>query len=323
MADKFARPKILVSECLGFKACRYDGSMIANDFIDKLKDYVDMVTVCPEVSIGMSVPREAVRIIKDKAGTRLVTSYQGCDYTEEMSMFAKAYVKEIEVMNLHGAILKSRSPSCGIKDVKIYPEVGKVAASGDKTSGYFGRQVLTLGIPMEDEGRLRNFNIREHFLTRIYTLADFERIKEIGTKKALVDFQSRNKYLLMSYNQSGQKKLGKIVANHDLKPFNQVLSLYEDQLNHCLSRPLRRKTNINMLLHIFGYFKGDLSKDEKVYFLDTLEAYHTEKMPYLVPLNILKSWVVRFNQDYLSMQTIFEPFPKELLVLNDSGKGRV
>ncbi len=323
MEERFARPRIFVSKCLEFDACRYDGSMIGNDFIKKLKDYVDMVTVCPEVSIGMSVPREAVRVIRSKDGTRLVASYKGTDYTDQMTEFAKNYIKDLEGLDLHGAILKSRSPSCGIKDVKTYPGLGRVPATGDKTTGYFGRQVVTLGIPMEDEGRLSNFNIREHFLTRIYTLADFDGVKAIGTMKALIDFQSRNKYLLMSYNQTGQKKLGKIVANHEGKSLDKVLSLYQEALNHCLSRPLRRKTNINMLLHIFGYFKEELTKDEKVYFLDTLEAYQTEQMPYLVPLNLLKSWVVRFNQDYLMMQTIFEPFPKELLVLNDSGKGRV
>lgn len=319
----FERPVVLVSKCLEHDSCRYDGSMIGNSFIKTLKDYVDFVPICPEVAIGMTVPREAVRIVSNNGHEQLVASYAGTEYSKEMETFAKAYVKSLSGKEIHGAILKSRSPSCGVKDVKTYRSTGKVPATGEKTTGFFGREVKTMNIPLEDEGRLSNYNIREHFLTRIYTLADFDKIKKTMNMKELVAFQSKNKYLLMSYHQKEQKILGKIVANHEKRGIEEVYKLYEEHLKISLSRPLRRTTNINMLLHILGYFKEGLNKEEKANFLDVLDQYRIEKMPYLVPLNVLKAWVVRFDEKYLMMQTIFEPFPSSLMDLNDSGKGRV
>ena len=320
---EFERPVVLVSKCLEHEACRYDGTMIGNSFVRQLKDYVDFIPVCPEMEIGLKSPREALRNIKDDVEERLVSSYSGEDYSRSMSDFSEKYLKDISDRKIHGAVLKSKSPSCGFRDVKTYLNTGKAPSTGDKTSGFFGRAMEGLDVALEDEGRLSNYNIREHFLTRIYTLSDFDAVKDKRSMKELIAFQSRNKYLLMSYHQSGQKVLGKIVANHQGKPLEKVLDEYEIQLKISLSKPLRRKTNINMLLHIFGYFKEDLTKEEKSYFLDVLEKYHSEKMPYLVPLNLLKAWVVRFEENYLMSQTIFEPFPHALLDLNDSGKGRV
>lgn len=317
------RPRILLSRCIEHEACRYDGSIISSPFVKRLKNYVEFITICPEKAIGLPVPREAIRVVDSNGEQSLVYSMTGTDVTQAMNEFAHNYLEELEEQNVHGAILKSRSPSCGIKDVKVYKTIGRSPASGIKTEGFFGRVVNEKldGLAIEDEGRLTNFNIREHFLTRIYTFAEFDQMKIEGTMKALVGFHSRHKYLLMAYHQQNQKILGKITANHDKNPVEQVMTAYEKILKEALAKPLRRGTNMNMLMHMFGYFKKELSKDEKAYFLDMLDEYSHKKIPMSVLMALIGAWTVRFDEKYLLSQTIFEPFPKGLVEVTDSGKG--
>ena len=317
------KPIIFLSKCIEHGYCRYDGSQISSDFIKKLEKYVDFIVDCPEVGIGLPIPREAIRILKSDEKEHLVYSQSGVDVTEKMEEYANNYVQQLKNKKVHGFILKSRSPSCGIKDVKTYKTVGKAPSTGDKTTGFFGREVLEHyeGYPIEDEGRLMNYNIREHFLTQIYTFLSFDEVLDKRSMKVLIDFHSKNKYLLMAYHQMHQKELGKIVANHENHDINTVIQLYLDLLRRSLERPLRRGTNINMLMHLFGYFKKDLLASEKAYFLDTLEKYHMKKVPFSVPIAIIYAWVIRFDEPYLKQQTIFEPYPSEILNVSDSGKG--
>ena len=321
---KFAKPTILVSRCIEFEACRYDQSKISSGFVKRLKDYVEIITACPEVAIGLPVPREAIRLIEPEEGIiRLVESIHGGDVTDKMVEYTEEKAMEMKQAGIHGAILKSRSPSCGIKDVKVYKDYGKSPTIPKKVAGIFGGGMIEAlpGLPIEDEGRLTNYAIREHFLTRIFTLADFDLVKEEPTMKKLVDFQSRYKYLLMAYHQSHQKKMGAVVANHKHLPMDQVMVQYEELLKKALAKPLHPGRNTNMLLHIFGYFSNELSAQEKAYFLDMLESYNQHKIPFSVPLGVLRAWVIRFNEPYLMTQRIFEPYPKEILDVTDSGKG--
>ncbi len=317
------KPKILISKCIEHGSCRYDGSMISSDFVKRIKDYVEFVTVCPEVEIGLPVPREAIRIVYKDEKKYLMSSMSGEDKTKAMTDFASNVSKGIESRAIHGAILKSRSPSCGIKDVKMYPSVGRVACAPIKSNGFFGGAVIEHNpyLPVEDEGRLMNYDIREHFLTRLYTLARFDAVKSNAEMGKLVEFHSNHKYLLMAYHQTEQKLLGKIVANHDRKPIDSVLEEYQEHLLKALLKPLRKGKNTNMILHMFGYVSDQLSSDEKAYFLDQLSYYNQDKKPLSAVMSVLYGWVIRFDVAYLKAQTIFEPYPVEILDVMDSGKG--
>lgn len=316
------KPIVFISKCIEQDHCRYDGSQITSPFVKKLMNHVKVITVCPEVSIGLSTPREAIRIIKGEPNERLVYSLSGTEVTKDMEEFTNTYLSTLD-LNVHGFILKNRSPSCGIGDVKVYKSHGKSMAIDQKTSGFFGKGVLKHfpDAVIEDEGRLMNYNIREHFLTRLYCLFAFSDVETSNTMKALIHFQSINKYLLMAYDQKNQKLLGKIVANHDHLPIDIIINEYKKLLIVTLSSPLKRGTNINMLMHLMGYFKNELSKDEKVYFLDVLDQYKEKKVPFSVPISIINSWVIRFDESYLKTQTIFRPFPVDILDVADSGKG--
>lgn len=193
-----------------------------------------------------------------------------------------------------------------------------------KTAGIFGGSMMEFfpGIIMEDEGRLLNFTIREHFYTFIFTMADFrENVLLKGRMKDLIKFHSRNKYLFMVYSQSGLKKLGTIAANHDKKSFKILSADYLKNLEAMMSNKPSKSKYINVMLHILGYFKNQLSSDEKAHFIDMLEQYRNSHIPQSAIMAMLGSWGVRFKSEYLKDQTVFRPFPKELATVTDSGKG--
>ncbi|MBO1580584.1 DUF523 and DUF1722 domain-containing protein [Bacillus sp. XF8] len=318
---QFAKPTVVVSKCLEFDACRYNGDMIPDVTIRNLQPFVTFIPVCPEVEIGLGIPRETIRIVEDSGVPKLVQPSTREDVTEKMQRFSDQFLSTLPEVD--GFILKNRSPSCGTRDVKIYTGYEKSPAKG-KGAGLFGSAVLKKfsHVAIEEEGRLSNFIIREHFFTRLFTIAHFKTIKQNKALKELVSFQSDHKYLFMAYNQVKQKELGRIIANHTKDNIENIFDNYEETLYELLKRTPRYTSNINVCQHIFGYFKSKLKKQEKEYFLTLLQKYADKKIPLSSLLVVLKSWVFRFEEHYLLRQTYFEPYPEALVEISDSGKGR-
>jgi uncharacterized protein YbgA (DUF1722 family)/uncharacterized protein YbbK (DUF523 family) len=317
----FAKPNVVISKCLGFAPCRWNGAVISDDFTESLKPYVSFQPVCPEVEIALGVPRDPIRVVDRGGKPGLVQPATGKDITDKMHQFAESFLRPLQ--DIDGFILKSRSPSCGIKDVKIYPAIDK-AVPLRKDRGFFGGAVLQNfpHLAVEDEGRLHNFRIRDHFLTKLFALASFRRVKSSNSMRDLVQFQAQNKFLLMAYHQKELRILGRIVANPQKRPLGEVLTDYEVHLAAAFARPSRYLSNINVLMHTLGFFSKKLSAGEKAFFLDALERYRAKKVPLSVPLNLARAWVVRFGEEYLGPQTFFEPYPQALMKITDSGKGR-
>ena len=319
--DEPNRPRVVVSKCLGFAPCRWNGVTLPNEFIEKLGHHVDYIPVCPEVEIGLGIPRDPVRVVLADNKLRLLQPATETDHTDKMIDFCSKFLNSLH--DIDGFILKSRSPSCGIKEVKIYPSMQKGSAVR-KGSGFFGAAVID-GFPMlpvEDEGRMLNFTIREHFLRRLFTMARFRRINRTKRMKDIVQFQAANKFLLMAYNQKEFRIMGRIVANHEKKPPSEVYEEYQTHLYIAIAKPARYTSYINVLMHAMGHFSEKLNKREKAFFLDLMEKYRSGKSPLASDLDVLMAWGVRFGEKYLLDQTFFNPYPQELLDISDSGKGR-
>ena len=207
----FTRPVVVVSKCIEFEPVRWDGRVISSNFVKQLKDYVDFIPVCPEVEIGLGIPREPLRLVMKEESLRLIQPATGLDLTQQMDLFSKRFLDSLSEVD--GFILKSKSPSSAIKNARIYPSEKRVAAIGHGP-GIFGKAVLDYfsDKAIEDEKRLLNERIREHFLTKLYALADFRKVRKTGTGNALVDFQAKNKLLLTSYNQIQLHVMGRLVA---------------------------------------------------------------------------------------------------------------
>lgn len=319
--DGDVRPIVVVSRCLGFDACRYNGQNIRDGFVEKLGERVEYRTVCPEVAIGLGVPRDPVRIVEEGEYLRLFQPATGRDVTQAMRSFCDEFLSSLEAVD--GFILKNRSPSCGPGDVKIYRSAGKEAAAR-RGSGFFGQAVHDRfgALPLEDEGRLRNFTIREHFLTALFARARFRKMRGRNTMNALVKYHTANKLLFMAYNQAKLRRMGQIVANHDKLPTESVLSHYDAALGELLSKPPRFTAMINVLYHAFGGLSEKLGSEEKRFFLNTVEEYRDERVPLSVLLRIIEAWSLGQGNDYLLDQTLLTPFPRQLVDITDSGKGR-
>ena len=300
---RFARPRVVVSRCIEFEPVRYNGDMVPSREVARLKPFIDFLPVCPEVEIGLGIPRETIRIVRMDGGNHLIQPSTGRDVTEEMQSFTKKFLDAIPPVD--GFILKNRSPTSGISGVRIYPSAGPSAPVGHGP-GFFGGEVLMRYpyYPIEDEGRLKNHRILDHFLTRIYTLADFRIVEEQNSFPALVRFHSQNKLLLMAHNLKGYQKLGRLVGSHTKhEGADDLIARYRETLLPTIAKAPTYARTINVILN----------HEEKAVFLDAVGNYRAGNGTVAGPKNILKSWIARFGDEYLHEQTFFAPYPDELM----------
>ena len=304
---EYIKPRIIISKCLEFDACRYDGQIIPNSFIRQLKQFVDFSPICPEVEIGMGTPRDPIHIAKDGDRTLLPQPSTGNEFSDKMNTFSDQFISEIS--DVDGFLLKHASPSCGISSAKIY-SLNSPAPIG-KGPGLFASKVIQNFPlhPKEEEKRLNDIFLREHFLISIFTIADYKRVHSFDD---LYKYHAKHKYLFMSYNQTLMREMGKIAANETRSELKIVLGAYYNALLRLFGKKSRYQSNINTHMHVMGYFKNMISDKEKVHFLDVLEEYRSKIIPLSAVNNILYSWILRFDNEYLRGQSFFCPFPKQL-----------
>lgn len=319
MAD--VRPRVLFSRCLGFAACRYNAQTIHDATVDRLLPFVDAVTVCPEVEIGLGVPRPPIRLVASLKGLRLVQPETDHDLTPQMSAFARNFLAELGPCD--GAVLKAGSPSCGLRDVRLYTGTERGSPHA-KAVGLFGGAVLesSSSLATEDEGRLRNYDLRQHFLTRLFALA---RLRDVAATRLMADivaFHAKHKLLLMAYHQTEMRALGRLVANAEGRQPQEISKEYAVGFARALARPPRRASAVNVLQHAFGYVSDRLTARERSFFLGSLDSFRANHLPLAVPSGLMRALVVRFDIGYLADQVFFQPYPEELIELLDSGKGR-
>ena len=306
------RPQVVISQCIEGDAVRWDGGVIGSEFVARLKPYVDDIRVCPEIEIGLSVPRDPLRIIREADQLRLIQLSTGQDYTEKMQSFVRSFLDALP--DVDGFILVHRSPTSALRDARIYPNRNLKVAHIAKGPGFFGRAVLERfpHLALEDVGRLRNSRIKAHFLTKLFTLTRFRHARE-GQMKDLIQFHTENKLLLKAYHQKEMRILGRIVANPEQKPLQELVASYQEHLFQALQRPPRCGSNINVLLNTLGYFSEQLTRPEKQFFLDSVEQYRDARLPLSVVVNMLRLWQSKYQNRYLSNQTFFMPYPAELM----------
>lgn len=324
MKHHFPRPRVLVSRCLGFAACRYDGQQLHAGVIDRLREHVDFVDLCPEMEAGLGVPRPPIRLCREDGKVEVWQQARGRTVTMDLMQAAQKLIQDIE--GFDGAILKGRSPSCGLYDVKVYQGIEQPQFLR-WDSGVFGAMVQErLGHKaVEDEQRLTNLILREHFLIKLYVWARFRAIATRPDRPGmgdLVAFHAAHKLLFLACNQSRYRICGAIVANQPRYPVIEVFRRYEQELRQLLHRPIRRRSMVNALYHAYGWIAERLSLPEKEYIVNTIEEYRDERIPLPAVTRLLEAQAIRFENRYLISQVLLRPFPPQLADLSDSGKGR-
>ncbi len=309
--------KIGISSCLLGNAVRYDGGHKLDRFLrDTLGQYVDYVPVCPETECGMGIPRESMRLEGKTGAPRLVTHRTREDKTEMMLRWAKKRVAELEAENLCGFIFKSDSPSSGMERVKVYDDKGMPTKTG---VGIFARIFMEHFplLPVEEEGRLHDTGLRENFIERIFTLKRWREIRNMKSSRgALVDFHTRHKLLLLSHSTKLYQAMGKLVAGQKSLSVQDLFLQYELMMMEALKLKTTPKKNVNVLQHMMGYFKEQLSADEKKELLEILDDYQKGFLPLIVPLTLIGHYVRKYDQAYLRKQIYLNPHPLELQLRN-------
>lgn len=309
--------KLGISTCLLGENVRYDGGHKLDRFLrDTLGRYVDYVPVCPEAECGMSIPREAMRLEGNPDAPRLVTRSTRIDKTETMVSWAKKRIARLASEDLCGFIFKSDSPSSGMERVKVYDEKGMPAKTG---VGIFARMFMDAFplLPVEEEGRLHDPQLRENFIERIFALRRWREVRGAGSPRgALVDFHTRHKLLLLSHSTKLYREMGKLVAEQKRHSLQDLWSKYEALLMEALKLKTSPKKHVNVLMHMMGYFREKLSADEKRELLELFERYAQGHLPLIVPLTLIGHYVRKYDEPYLKEQIYLNPHPLELQLRN-------
>ena len=306
-----------ISSCLLGKKVRFDGSHKLDHFLtETLGRYVEYVPVCPEVEVGLPTPRETLRLVGNPDQQRLVFSKSGEDITERMTDWARQRVARLEKEDLSGFVFKSKSPSSGMERVRLYDHNGVPNKTG---VGLFAKAFMEHFplLPVEEDGRLHDPRLRENFIEIIFTLKRWrESLAQGKSAKHLIDYQTQHKYLIMAHSVEVYRQLGKLVATAgDL----DADILYQRYLE-LLMKGMRLKTTVakhtNVLQHILGYFKKQLSTDEKQEAIAVIDSYRAMQVPLVVPLTLLNHFVRKYDQPYLKQQVYLNPHPVELKLRN-------
>jgi len=311
------RVRLGVSSCLLGQEVRYDGGHKWDAFLNEtLGPFVEWVPVCPEVESGMPVPREAMRLEGPVETPRLMTRKGREDLTPMMTGWARRRVAQLARLDLCGYVLKKDSPSCGMERVKVYAGSGPGIRKG---TGLFARalkEALPM-LPVEEEGRLNDPALRENFIERVFS---YRRFKDLAAGAwsvgRLVAFHTDHKLLLMAHSPTHYTLLGRVVARAKGRPKQEVLADYGAAFMEGLSRIATVRKNTNVLYHTLGYFRRLLTDDERREMIETIESYHRELVPLIVPITLLRHHVRRFNQTYLARQIYLSPHPGELMLRN-------
>jgi uncharacterized protein YbgA (DUF1722 family)/uncharacterized protein YbbK (DUF523 family) len=307
-----------VSRCLLGENVRYDGGHKLDRFVrDELGRFFTLVPVCPEVECGLPVPREALRLVGDPERPRLVTQKSGLDHTARMTRWAMEALDRLAAQDLCGFVFKYGSPSSGPSQVRVYPEGGGTPSR--RGVGLFARlfrERFPL-LPVEDEGRLHDPELRENFIERVFVMARWRECLARGfTLGRLVEFHTRHKLLVMAHSPVAYRELGALVARSGGRDPAALAAEYASRLFAALQLTATVKKNVNVLQHVMGYFKKQLSADEKQELLEVLGAYGRELTPLVVPVTLLNHYVRKYGQEYLAAQAYLNPHPLELKLRN-------
>ncbi|MCI0412927.1 DUF523 and DUF1722 domain-containing protein [bacterium] len=310
---KHTKIRIGVSLCLLGERVRYDGEHKRDPFLTEiLSRYVEWVPVCPEVEVGMGVPRESVQLVESASGIRMMGVRSKKDWTDPMIQFSSWRAKQLQ--GLHAFIFKKDSPSCGMERVRIHSSKGVKR----KGRGIFADTFIRMHplLPVEEEGRLQDPVLRENFIERMFCYARLTNLlAACGAPHDLVAFHSRHKMTLLSHSPEDYRVLGRIVARAG-KLTSQVLQKYSSCFMNTLKRRATPRKHANVLQHLMGFLKESLDTDDKQELVYHIEEYCKGNLPLIMPITLLKHHFRKHPNAWIQQQVYLDPYPAELMLRN-------
>ena len=310
-------PRIGVSACLLGQQVRFDGGHKRSEFlVEVFGRFVEFVPFCPEVELGLGVPRETLRIERRDGEIRLIANRSGADHTAAMRTLADRRTAAIARDDLSGYVLKKDSPSCGMERVRIYPANGTPARDG---RGLFAEALMRRypNLPVEEEGRLNDARIRENFIERVFA---YRRLRNFFSARwtvgGLVAFHTVHKLQLLAHAPKAYAELGRIVAGARAIDRAELRDRYEREFMAALARPATATRHVNVMQHMAGYFSDRLDPGARQELTGLIEDYRGGLVPLIVPITLMRHYVRHFAIDYLAGQVYLEPHPRELMLRN-------
>jgi len=307
-----------ISSCLLGDAVRYDGGHKRDAFlVETLGPLVEWVPVCPEVELGLGVPRPPIRLVGDDPGApRLVVEKTGEDLSARMRRWAGGRLAELGRLGLHGYVLKRGSPSCGLERVRVYGEDGRPGRVGRGLFAAALTETLPL-LPVEEEGRLTDPGIRESFIERVFAAGRWQAFAAARPRAGdLVAFHAAHKFAVLAHSPRHYAALGRLVASAGPRLTAETLHAYGAGFMRALALRATRARHVNVLQHLAGFFKRQLADDERAELGETIAEYRRGLVPLVVPLTLLKHHVRRLRLAYLADQVYLSPHPRELMLRN-------
>ncbi len=309
--------RVGISSCLLGEMVRFDGGHKKDRYLtDILGGYFEWVRVCPELEVGMGVPRESVRLAGSPESPRMVGTKSGTDWTDTMVRFSGQRVRQLEDLHLSGFICKSDSPSCGMERVRVYTAAGVPAKKG---RGLFASALMSHLplVPVEEEGRLNDPGIRENFIVRVFAYYRLQRLAAAGFRGGdLVPFHAAHKYLLLAHSPKHYHLLGKLVGTAGSRSPADLRDEYCRFFMEALSVRSTPKKNVNVLHHILGFLRDRLTAPERENILQVVDDFARGFVPLVVPLTLIRHYVRIYDVPYVRDQLYLNPHPKELMLRN-------
>ncbi|MBY6185082.1 DUF523 and DUF1722 domain-containing protein [Marinobacter hydrocarbonoclasticus] len=306
------KPKVGVSACIVGQQVRFDGGHKRSGYVDgPLHQIFDFHPVCPEVGMGLSVPRPTIRLREVGETVRLMDDKNRIDHTDAINAFSQRTLPGLK--HLSGYIVCAKSPSCGMERVRIMNEAQNGARHNGR--GLFTAALMKAYplLPVEEDGRLNDALLRENFITRVFVYQGLQALQQSAPdENALLTFHRRHKLLVMAHNQSHYRALGRYLAESRHAPMTERLNDYSTMLMTALAKPASRRNHTNVLQHIGGYFKRELDTIERQNLHQTILAYRAGKLPLMAPLTLLQSLLKRYPKPYIEEQHYLSPHPEHL-----------
>lgn len=310
------RLRIGVSSCLLGEAVRFDGGHKHDRFLtDVFGRFVEWVPVCPELEVGMGVPREAVRLTGEVEAPRMVGVRSGTDHTEAMRRFAGQRARQLASLALHGYVLKKGSPSCGMERVRVYGTGGMPSRRG---RGIFAAAFMTAAplVPVEEEGRLNDPVLRESFIERVFAYRRWLALQAAPSRGALVAFHTAHKFQILAHSPKHYRALGPLVAAQKRTRPAALVVEYGEAFMEALGVHATTAKHVNVLQHLAGFCREHLDAADRQELAAVIEDYRRFLVPLIVPLTLLRHHLERHRVTYVQGQTYLSPHPKELMLRN-------
>jgi uncharacterized protein YbgA (DUF1722 family)/uncharacterized protein YbbK (DUF523 family) len=314
--DGMTRPVVAISSCLLGQEVRFDGGHKKDNWIvGPLSGYLDYRPICPEVAIGLGIPRPPIHLVGDPQRPRAVgVKDESMDVTLPLEDFARQTASGLD--DVSGYILKSKSPSCGMERVKLYGQHGGQKAA----SGIHARVIMERlpNLPVEEDGRLNDPVLRENFITRVYVYRRWQDFRQQRlTAKGLVAFHSAHKYMVMAHSQAAYRRMGQLLSHLKGVDLPAVAEEYITELMAALKRRVNRDRHVNVLQHMLGYLKRQLDGEDKQEMVEAIEAYRRGEVPLIVPMFLLRHHFRHHPDPYMEQQWYLKPYPESLGLRNN------